>query len=199
MGVFPQSPQIIAHISVSPYFLFQLSFTASIDQYWLQLLTVYAIVSKNIDRYIGQVRKMGKMVVTFCGHREVDPQDQVAEKLEAVIESLIAAGAEQFLLGGYGQFDWLAARAVNRAKMFHPGIESILVIPYLDRNYDDALYDRTLYPSLEQVPRRFAISRRNKYMVDAADVIVAYVIYDWGGAAGTLEYAKRRRKYIIYL
>lgn len=89
------------------------------------------------------------MVVTFCGHREVYQQEQIADEL--------------------------------------------------DRQYDTSLYDRTLYPALENVPRRFAILKRNEYMVDAADIVVAYVKYEWGGAAKALEYARRRKKQIMWM
>ena len=33
--------------------------------------------------------------------------------------------------------------------------------------------------------------------MNGEDVVVAYVAYDWGGAAKTLEYAERRKKRII--
>ena len=62
---------------------------------------------------------------------------------------------------------------------------------------DASKYDGTLYPPLEKVPRRFAISKRNEYMVNEADVVVAYVTYGWGGAATTLAYAKRKKREII--
>ena len=39
-------------------------------------------------------------------------------------------------------------------------------------------YDGTLYPPLETIPRRFAISHRNRWMVDAAGVGVACVLHD---------------------
>ncbi|MBR4702924.1 MAG: hypothetical protein IKO91_03680 [Oscillospiraceae bacterium] len=139
------------------------------------------------------------MVVSFCGHSEVYPQDRIEKELRVVIGHLITEGTEQFLLGGYGQFDLLAAKVVAEEKKTHPEIESILVVPYLDRKYDLALYDRTLYPGLEKAPLRFAVRKRNEYMMDAADVVVAYVTHSWGGAAKTLEYAKRRNKKIIML
>ena len=60
-------------------------------------------------------------------------------------------------------------------------------------------YDSTVYPPLETVPRRFAISHRNRWMVEASDVVVAYVLHDWGGAATTLRYAKQKdRRIILY-
>ena len=34
-------------------------------------------------------------------------------------------------------------------------------------------------------------------MVEQADVVIAYVTHDWGGAAKTLEYAVRKKSQII--
>ena len=34
-------------------------------------------------------------------------------------------------------------------------------------------------------------------MVESADVVVAYVLSDWGGAAATLRCAKQKKKQII--
>ncbi|MBQ7523890.1 MAG: hypothetical protein IJT07_05160 [Oscillospiraceae bacterium] len=84
-------------------------------------------------------------------------------------------------------------------KQRYSDIEAVLVVPYLDRRYDVKLYDYTLYPPLESVPRRFAILKRNEYMVDLADIVVACVEHDWGGAAQMLDYARRRKKQILSL
>ena len=137
------------------------------------------------------------MLVTFCGHSQVPNSAAVAAALTTIIEELIAEGADEFYLGGYGEFDSLAARAVRDAKASHPEIVATLVIPYIDRDYDPALYDGSLYPPLETVPRRFAISKRNEWMVANSDVVVACVQHSWGGAATTLKYAERKKKRII--
>lgn len=137
------------------------------------------------------------MTVTFCGHSQVANSAAVAAALTKIIDDLIAEGADEFLLGGYGEFDTMAAVAVRNAKKNYPGIRSTLVIPYIDRDYDPALYDGSLYPPLETVPRRYAISKRNEWMVANSDVVVACVQHSWGGAATTLKYAERKRKQII--
>lgn len=137
------------------------------------------------------------MVVTFCGHKDCLGDKALSANLRAAILALINEGADYFLLGGYGQFDSLAARTVRELKTQYPNIHSTLVLPYLNREYNSDLYDDTTYPPLEEVPARFAISRRNEWMVDNADVVVAYVTHDWGGAATSLQYAKRKKKRII--
>ena len=54
-GPIPQSAQIIAHIAVTPDFLFHFITPAILDQYWLQLPLFYAIIAADIDRYTGQI------------------------------------------------------------------------------------------------------------------------------------------------
>lgn len=137
------------------------------------------------------------MLVTFCGHSQVSNSDAVAGTLKAVIADLIAEGATEFYLGGYGEFDFMAAHAVREAKTAHPEIISMLVIPYMDRDFDPALYDNSVYPPLETVPLKFAISKRNEWMIDQADVVVSCITHGWGGAATTLRYAQRKKKRII--
>lgn len=140
---------------------------------------------------------LSDMIVTFCGHRQVENEDQVRQWLENAVDGLIREGADVFYLGGYGGFDRMALTVVNKAKEAHPGVRAILVLPYLDRSIDLDAYDGSVYPPLEKVPRRYAISRRNRWMVDQADVVVAYVIHEWGGAATTLRYAEAKKKTII--
>ena len=137
------------------------------------------------------------MVVTFCGHRQVEDKEQVALWLRQTLEKLIEEGADVFYLGGKGAFDLLAAQNVHALRQRHPAIRTVLVLPYLNHPLHETekrLYDETLYPPLESVPPRYAIVRRNEWMVKSADVLVAYVRYGWGGAARTLESAIRAGK-----
>ena len=102
------------------------------------------------------------MIVTFCGHSQVSRRQEVERWLCIVTQKLIAQGATTFYLGGYGAFDNLAASVLRRQKMQYPQIELVLVMAYLNDGRDASGYDRTIYPPLETVPRRFAISRRNR-------------------------------------
>ena len=56
-----------------------------------------------------------------------------------------------------------------------------------------------IYPEIEDKPKRYAILYRNKYMVEKADYVVAYVSRNWGGAYQTYKHAKRRGKLIFNL
>ncbi len=140
------------------------------------------------------------MKIAFCGHGDIAPSESgvLSEKICKTVIELIKGGAREFLLGGYGAFDNLCAKIVYDLKDEYPHIKSVLVIPYLDREYNMRLYDISEYPPIN-VPRRFAILKRNEYMVEQADVVVAWVKYGFGGASKTYEYAKRKKKRIINL
>ena len=137
------------------------------------------------------------MIVTFCGHAQISQSEKIEKWLYAVTQKLIEQGATTFYLGGYGAFDLLAASVLRAQKKRYPQIELILVLAYLNTGRNTSGYDSTVYPPLETTPRRFSISHRNRWMVEASDVVVAYVLHDWGGAATTLRCAKQKKKQII--
>ena len=137
------------------------------------------------------------MTVTFCGHAQISQSEKIEKWLYDVTQKLIEQGATTFYLGGYGAFDSLAVSVLREQKKQYPQIELILVLAYLNTGRDTSGYDITVYPPLETVPRRFAISHRNRWMVESADVVVAYVLHDWGVAATTLRCAKQKKKQII--
>lgn len=76
------------------------------------------------------------MTVTFCGHSHVSDAADLSVWLDRVLNLLIAAGADRFYLGGYGDFDRMAAEAVKAKKEERPDIETALVTAYLGRHAD---------------------------------------------------------------
>ncbi|MDE7245874.1 MAG: hypothetical protein K2O18_18130 [Oscillospiraceae bacterium] len=139
------------------------------------------------------------MNVTFCGHRYIKNPEKISQWLDLILPCLIEGGADTFYLGGYGAFDLLSAEAVKRQKAKYPHIQSILVLPYRNKQYDTSPYDHTFYPSLEAVPQHLAIIYRNEWMVSASDVVISGVQHAKGGAAKTLRCAKYQKKIIFQL
>ena len=139
------------------------------------------------------------MTITFCGHSNFLFDNTVKEKLrELLLQEIRKNSACKFYLGGYGDFDSLCLNILKEMKADFPTIELLFITPYLDDNYSKLetaklYYDGIIYPPLENVPRRFCISKRNEWMVDEADLVIAFVKYSWGGAAKTLEYTKRKK------
>ena len=143
------------------------------------------------------------MIITFCGHSNCLFSDEEKEKLKQLLIKEIRKNPTcKFYLGGYGDFDSLCLRTLRELKKEFQDIELIFITPYLDKNYSKLEfakyhYDDVIFPPLESVPRKFAILKRNEWMVDSADLVIAYVKYSWGGAAKTLEYAKSKKVPII--
>jgi len=139
--------------------------------------------------------------VTFCGHSSLQHSnyEQIRKQLYGVLDELIQKGARDFLIGGSGEFDRMCAIAVGFFKMKNPHISCILVTPKVCRDYDKDLYDRNEHPALGRVPKKYLISKRNEYMADRADVVIAYVTHSIGDSHKMLAYAESRNKRIIHL
>src|SRR5699024_7872246 len=137
------------------------------------------------------------MNVTFCGHSQITKADNIANWLRNVTQDLIEQGATTFYLGGYGEFDSLAASMLREQKKKYPQSELVLVLAYLNTGRAVSGYDSTVYPPLENVPRRFSTSHSNRWMVESADAVVAYAVHDRAGPGRRCLCAKQKKKQII--
>ena len=98
----------------------------------------------------------------------------------------------------------MAAKAVIAAKDRYPGITLSMLIPYhpAERPMEPPQgFDNTFYPpGMEKVPRKLAIVRANRYMVDHVDYLIAYVWHPASNARNLVEYAqKQKRKNIVQI
>ena len=133
------------------------------------------------------------------GH--ADAPDSVGDGLEKAIEQIVLQGTTVFYAGYHGNFDRLAASVLKKVKRRHKEMVLMLVIPYhpAERTIEVPLgFDSTFYPPLEHVPRKYAIVRANRYMVDTADSIVCYVNH-FGNSRNLLEKARKRNIRIVNL
>ena len=139
------------------------------------------------------------MIITFCGHSNYKGSADDEEKILSFLSEKIGNAHAALYLGGYGNFDSFAAACGKKYQANHPNTKLIYVTPYVTVNTQTDLYDSIIYPGLENVPPRFAISRRNKWMVDKADFVIAYIRHSWGGAFQSYTYARRAKKQIFNL
>lgn len=147
-------------------------------------------------------------VCVFAGHREVY-QSGIDAKIEEAINGLLQTDHKfVFFTGGMGNFDDKCASAVRSAKRRYPdlNISLALVLPYMsnrlniDKEYYEYLYDEIIIPAeLDNVHYKAAIKKRNRWMVDQADHVIAYVYREFGGALETVKYAQRQGKPVINL
>ena len=141
------------------------------------------------------------MICCFFGHRNTP--GEVEPFLRRELERLIRdRGAELFYVGNHGRFDAMALRVLRDMKAAYPHIRYYVVLAYVPRpgrTAESYAPEETLLPEgIENVPPRFAIVWRNRWMARRADSVVAYVINSFtNGAAASVKYARRKNKLII--
>ena len=145
------------------------------------------------------------MIITFCGHSTLTDWETITQAVLDILKSETADKSEEeikFYLGGYGNFDSIADEACKRYNKINGNAKRIFITPYLDEvylKYRSEIYDETLYPEIENVPKRYAISKRNEWMINQADLVVAYVDYGWSNSSKNLLYAHSKLKSYINL
>lgn len=140
------------------------------------------------------------MTVTFFGHSNA-PQD-IIPKLESILIDLIQnKGATKFYVGNHGNFDSLVKITLKKLKQQFPHIDYAVVLAYIPikRNELDYKYylDTIIPDGIENTPPKYAIIKRNRWMIDNSDMVVAYVKYIVGGAAKFKDLAEKKGKIVI--
>ena len=116
----------------------------------------------------------------FIGHREAS--EEICPALYAAVERhIVEYDVTEFIVGHYGGFDRLAASAVKEAKRFYPDVKLTLLLPYHPAERPIPTpdgFDSTYYPpGMENIPRKVAIVRANRYMVDHTDSSLPMLLY----------------------
>ena len=146
------------------------------------------------------------MIIAFCGHAEYTGTEDDERKILTLLTELIGNQHAELYLGGYGAFDEFARKCGKKYQKIRPNTKLIFITPYITLDYqknhldyEKSLYDEIVYPELEKVPLKFTVSYRNRWMVEKADCVIAYVSHGWGGAYATYKHAKRKGKKIFNL
>ena len=139
------------------------------------------------------------MTVTFFGHK--DTPKEIEPTLRTTLVDLIEnKNVTVFYVGNNGNFDTMVRRQLEDLSHTYPITYSVVLayLPTKKSEYDD--YTNSIFPEgIESVPKRFAISYRNKWMVDQADIVVTYVTHSFGGATQFKDMAERHGKTVIEL
>lgn len=140
-------------------------------------------------------------ICSFFGHSDAHLSDNQLAELELHLIDLISShGVTHFYCGFYGLFDSLCAILVRSLKTAYPHIKLCAITPYILPSYaeNNAHFkntcDELIYPEIEHVPYKFAISKRNDWMVNVSNYIVAYVDRGWGGASKCYQKAVKLGK-----
>ncbi|MBQ4443514.1 MAG: hypothetical protein II896_02495 [Clostridia bacterium] len=125
------------------------------------------------------------------------------QRLVDLLRSILAEHPDTlFYLGDYGDFDGTCNMILKKLQVEYPELKRIFITPYITPGYwhleaAKERYDESIYPFEDSVLPKFAISKRNEWMVDQADLVIAYVRWSWGGARTTYEYALRHKKSVV--
>lgn len=139
------------------------------------------------------------MVCTFFGHKNT-PKEIEPTLRSTLIDLIENKNVTVFYVGDNGNFDTMVRHQLEDLSPIYP-ITYCVVLAYLptEKNKYENLTN-TIYPEgLETIPKRFAISRRNKWMIQQSDVVVTYVTHNFGGAAQFKEMAIKHRKKVFEL
>ena len=155
-------------------------------------------------------RKTGMMIdqvyrVVLFGHRDFDGHRVLEERLYSLFASLIRTKSFlEIYIGRNGEFDIYAASIVKRVQgaMGKHNSELICVLPYSQKDieYYEKYYDSVIIPEcIGRTHPKGAITKRNRWMVEQADLFLCYIERKNGGAYTALQYAKKLKKSIINL
>ncbi len=135
---------------------------------------------------------------SFFGHR--DARQEIELKLERVLIQLIEQEqADVFYVGKEGNFDKMVQSILFRLQEKYPHIQIFIVLAYLPKEKGmDVDVLGTIYPEgLEFVPRRFAICKRNDWMLSQSDVVITHAIFPVGNSIEMKKTAERKKKRVI--
>ena len=142
------------------------------------------------------------IVCTFFGHH--DCPAEVKPKLREVLTDLIENhSVDVFYVGNKGAYDRMVRSVLRELAQKYAHIHYAVVLERMPVKRDEDVledYSDTMLPEgIEEVPPRFSIVWRNKWMLRQSDYVVTYVTHSWGGAAQFAEMAERQGKNVINL
>lgn len=151
-------------------------------------------------------------VCCFIGHREVEENEELVQRIAALVERLIVEErVDTFLFGSKSRFNSLCYESVTRAKEQHPHVRRVYVraeFPDINEDYAAYLaqrYEDTYFPQCLLKAGRAVYVQRNREMVEQSDICVFYYeesrspAHRNSGTAAALAYAVKRGKRIYRL
>lgn len=158
-----------------------------------------------------QTEEKKLVACAFTGHRNL-LEDFDEKSIEKAVENCIKRGVEVFYNGVAKGFDLVSAKVVVSLKKKYPNIKLIACIPCYNqeksyneeekKDYIEVLSkaDEKVYVS-DREYFRGCMQKRDRFLVDKADILIAYLKEDKGGTAFTVNYCKKKYpfKEILFL
>ncbi len=149
------------------------------------------------------------MYCSFFGHRDYGNDSEYC--LLSVIERLIfTANVDVFYVGNKGAFDRAVHRALKILKRKYPYMKVYIVLDCVDLFADNKLnedekeyleelkdFEFLVPEGIENVPKRYAMSYRNEWMINECDISVVYCLYSGTCTQKHVEKLKRIGKTVV--
>ena len=136
---------------------------------------------------------------TFFGHRYVS--DKIEDVLKLLLIQLIEENnVDIFYVGSQGDFDRMVIATLKSLIKQYPHIRYYIVLAYFPCEKDCSVDypENSLFPDgLEAVPPRYAIVKRNRWMIDESDYVVVYVNNSIGNASKFKVLSEKKGKNVI--
>ena len=138
------------------------------------------------------------MVCTFFGHK--DAPSNIKMRLEEIIEALINEGVKNFYVGNNGNFDFYVQGVLENIVKKHNDIRFSVVLSTINETAIGAKQKYTVFPEgLENALPKFAISKRNDWMINNSQIVITYVRHNFSNSHKWLEKAKKKGLRVINL
>ena len=148
------------------------------------------------------------MNCAFTGHRNFDYYNEIRSLERAVESAIIYDDVDTFYNGMARGFDLAAAQTVIQLKRRYK-IKLIACVPFYGQKETLNAFDRKIYEEvLEHCNEIIVLSqeyypgcmyKRNRYMVNNCDMVIAYYRGKRGGTQYTVKYAEEQEKKIVYI
>ena len=130
------------------------------------------------------------------GQTTIDVYDRIKSEILKMVDD---NGVKRFLVGNNGRFDAMVQKALKEISK-ERDIEYSIVLSRLDEKAISGEQDKTIYPEgLEYALRRFAITKRNDWLLNNADFLICYYVEYVSRAGKWIEKAKKRGIKVIEL
>lgn len=139
------------------------------------------------------------MVCTFFGHAHA-PSCIENELHKVLLDCIVNKKADAFYVGNQGAFDAMVRKQLQELQKEYNIRYSVVLAyrPVRTNEYED--YTDTIFPEeLAFVHPRYAIAKRNEWMLKRSDCVITYVTATIGGAAKYKALAEKKKKVVINL
>lgn len=138
------------------------------------------------------------MNCTFFGHKNAP--FSIKPSLEDQIKLLIKKGVDTFLVGNNGNFDLIVQGVLEKIALSNASIKYNIVLSRIDESAISGNQNATLFPEgFEKFPKRFAISKRNDWLIKNSNYAIVYVQDKYSNSYKWLQKASKKRLNVINL